>query len=133
MMAHVTSQDVPSRPGPAVTPAELERSRAPLTEQRRRQEPTYSAVVPLAIVVLTLLVWVGFQTLQLYNERQRLQAGVLGQEQLVQNSQKLRTSLDSLASETAKLAEDGNPNARLLVDELRKRGITINPSAQPGK
>jgi hypothetical protein len=31
-----------------------------------------------------------------------------------------------LALETQKLADAGNPNARTVVDELRKRGITIN-------
>jgi alkylhydroperoxidase family enzyme len=31
----------------------------------------------------------------------------------------------ALATATAKLAADGNANARVVVDELRKRGITI--------
>ena len=44
---------------------------------------------------------------------------------------KLRSSLDALARETAILADRGNAGARLIVDELRKRGVTINPKAPP--
>jgi hypothetical protein len=47
----------------------------------------------------------------------------------VDNAGKLRASLDALAVDTQRLAEAGNPSAKLLVDELRKRGITINPAA----
>jgi hypothetical protein len=36
-----------------------------------------------------------------------------------------------LASDTARLAEQGNRNAKLVVDELRKRGVTINTAAAP--
>ena len=42
--------------------------------------------------------------------------------QAVDNAGKLRASLDGLA-------DRGNPNAALLVTELKKRGITINPQA----
>jgi hypothetical protein len=31
----------------------------------------------------------------------------------------------------SQLAEQGNPNARLIVDELRKKGITINLNPAP--
>ena len=45
------------------------------------------------------------------------------------NADKLRTSLDGLAADTQGLADCGNANAALLVTELKKRGITINPQA----
>lgn len=85
--------------------------------------------VPLALLALALLIWVGFQAMQLTLERQRLVASLASQEGLVVNSRKLRASLDSLATETAKLAEQGNPNARLLVEQLRQRGVTIDTQA----
>ena len=85
--------------------------------------------VPLGLLTLALLIWVGFQAVQLTVERQRLAAILASQDGLVLNSQKLRASLDSLATETAKLADQGNPNARLLDDQLRQRGVTINPQA----
>jgi hypothetical protein len=92
-----------------------------------------SPAIPLGILAVALLVWTASVTWNLASENTRLQAAKASQETLVQNSQKLRASLDTLASETAKLAAEGNPSARLLVDELRKRGVTIKPSAQPGR
>ena len=88
----------------------------------------YSPFVPLLLGALALLGWLGFQTQQLLNERQALQAAYVSQQQTVDNSGKLRASLDALAADTQRMADSGNPNARLLVDELRKRGITINPA-----
>jgi hypothetical protein len=91
--------------------------------------------VPLALLAVAIFLWVGFQTTQLIREREGLQTLRQGQEAQVQSSQKLRASLDAIASGTAKLAEQGNPSARLIVDELRKRGVTIKPNAPatPGK
>ena len=90
---------------------------------------SYSPFVPVLLGALALLGWLCFQTYQLLNERQALQAAYVTQQQTVDNSAKLRASLDALAADTQRMADSGNPNARLLVDELRKRGITINPAA----
>jgi len=91
--------------------------------------------LPVALLAVAIFLWVGFQTTQLIRERQALQTLRQGQEAQVQSSQKLRASLEAIATGTAKLAQQGNPNARLIVDELRKRGLTINsnPPATPGK
>jgi len=91
--------------------------------------------LPVALLAVAILLWVGFQTTQLIAERESLHTLRQGQESQVQSSQKLRASLDAVASATAKLAEQGNPNARLVVDDLRKRGVTINsnPASPPGK
>ena len=37
-----------------------------------------------------------------------------------------RASLDALAVGTARLAADGNASARAVIEELRKRGVTVN-------
>ena len=34
-----------------------------------------------------------------------------------------------ISSRTAKLDSEGNPNAHVIVEELKKRGVTINPDA----
>ena len=88
-----------------------------------------SPFLPMLLSGLALLGWLGFQAYQLVNERQGLQAAYASQQQTVDNASKLRASLDALAADTQRLADGGNPNAKLLVDELRKRGITINTSA----
>ena len=90
-----------------------------------------SPFVPMLLGGLALLGWLGFQTQQLINERQALQAAHTSQQQTVDNAGKLRASLDALAADTQRMADGGNPNARLLIDELRKRGITINTANPP--
>ena len=95
------------------------------------QAASRSAFVPLLLGGLALLGWLGFQTWQLYSERQTLQTAHASQQQTVDNAAKLRASLDTLAADTQRLADGGNPNARALVDELKKRGVTINPANTP--
>ena len=95
----------------------------------RPQPAPHSPFVPLLLGGLALLGWLAFQTQQLANEREQLQATHAAQQQTVDNAAKLRGSLDALAADTQRMADTGNPNAKLLVEELRKRGITINPQA----
>jgi cell division protein FtsB len=92
-------------------------------------EATHSPFLPLALLTLAVVAWFGYQTVQLQGERSAQQKALQDQEQVVQNATKMRAQLDALAAETQRLADQGNPNAKLLVDELRKRGITINPNA----
>lgn len=87
--------------------------------------------VPMLLLALALLGWLSFQTSQLLREREQLAIGRTAQDPQVEAARKVRTSLDTVAAATAQLADLGNVNARLLVDELRKRGITINASAAP--
>jgi hypothetical protein len=90
-----------------------------------------SPFVPMLIGALALAAWFAFQAVQLAGERQQLVALRAAQDAQVEAATKLRGSLDAMASATAKLADAGNVNAKLLVEELRKRGITINPDAPP--
>ena len=94
-----------------------------------------SAFLPVLILGLVLLVWFGFQATQLRVERDAMRDAITNQEKPVQDSKKLRDSLDALARGTVTLADGGNPSARLIVDELKKRGITISanqPTTGPG-
>lgn len=89
--------------------------------------------VPLLLATIGLLAWFVLQSWLLMDERAALRAARAAQQQTVDNATKLRQALDALAADTQRLADAGNPNARLLVDELRRRGITIDPNAsQPG-
>lgn len=89
----------------------------------------YGVFWPALLAILAFLAWTGFQTVQLVFELRALTVNQEQQEPLMQNSAKLRQSLDAIAAQTQRLAEQGNPNAKVLVDELRKRGVTINPNA----
>ena len=85
----------------------------------------------MLLASLAVLGWFGFQATQLVKERDALQTAYASQQQTVDNSAKLRASLDAIAADTQRLADGGNANAKLLVDELRKRGITISTTATP--
>jgi hypothetical protein len=89
----------------------------------------HSVFFPVLLLSATYLAWTVFQTTQLLREREALRSVHTTQEKQIEESKKLRASLDKLARETQLLANRGNRNALLIVDELRKRGITINPDA----
>jgi hypothetical protein len=93
---------------------------------RRWAEHSRSVFVPW-LLAFAFVVWLGFQTYQLLSERQQLKLLRVGQDANLDAANKVRGSLDAVATSTAKLASEGNANARVIVEELRKRGITINP------
>jgi hypothetical protein len=81
--------------------------------------------LPLGLLVLGFVLMVGFQTAQLIRERGNLFEIQLAQEPTVQEGGKLRQQLDSLAKKTAALADAGNANAKAVIEEMRRQGITI--------
>jgi hypothetical protein len=89
----------------------------------------HGAFLPLLLLGLALLALLGGQTWLLASERDSLQTAHASQQQTVDNAGKLRASLDTLAADTQRLADAGNASAALLVAELKKRGVTINPQA----
>ena len=90
--------------------------------------PAKSLFVPAALFALAFVGWLAFQTVQLVGERQALASARANLDPMELSATKLRAALDALATATAKLATDGNANARVIVEELRKRGVTINPA-----
>lgn len=88
-----------------------------------------SLFLPILLLALAFVGWLGFQAMQQVSERQQLVQAQTHLEPQEQAATKLRASLDALAMATAGLAAQGNPNARVIVEELRKRGVTINPGA----
>ena len=96
-----------------------------------RREFGYSPFLPLLLLVLGGVAWSAFQCYQLVNEKQGLATLHNNQTRQYEEASKLRTTLDSLARETAILADKGNPGAKLIITELAKRGVTINPNAPP--
>ncbi|HNQ05098.1 MAG TPA: hypothetical protein PKH69_10860 [Thiobacillaceae bacterium] len=96
-------------------------------------EPAYGILLPILLGLLALVVWFGFQTSQLLKERDSLVTLRANQESMYTNARKMRAQLDALAAGTARLAQQGNANARKVVDALQAQGIRINPDATPGQ
>jgi regulatory protein YycI of two-component signal transduction system YycFG len=97
------------------------------------QAPRETLFVPLFLILVTLVLWFGFQTYQLVKERGNLKTLQTNQETMFNNAQKMRAQLDAIAAGTARLAQQGNANAAQVVNALKAKGITINPNATPGK
>jgi hypothetical protein len=90
-----------------------------------------SADLPLALLAVAFLLWLGFQTLELVRESQTLAAITRSQDAPLQDAARLRQAAESLAGDTAQLAESGNPGAKAVVDELAKLNVNLHPPAAP--
>lgn len=87
--------------------------------------------IPQVLFAAGLVIWAGFQTTVLIQEKRNLSMLRENQESTVQQATKLRAQLDSIAAKTQVLAAKGNSGAAMIVAELKKRGITINLNAKP--
>jgi hypothetical protein len=89
-----------------------------------------SAFVPVLLLAVALLAFVGLQATQSVMARGQLAQAQANLEPQVQQATKVRASLEALAVATAKLGAQGNANAQNIVDQLRRRGVTID-AAKP--
>jgi hypothetical protein len=94
---------------------------------RRQRSP----FVPMLLLATTVLGATAFQTLLLFTGRGALVKAITAQDPQMEQSKKVRTALESIATRTARVAKAGNANATVIVEELRKRGISINADS-PG-
>ena len=100
-----------------------------MTAENNAETRTRSPFVPISLIAAAVLGLLLFQTSQLYNDRNGLRDLMVDRQRPFEEAQKLRAQLDGVAVDTARLAAKGNANAQRVVDELRKRGITINRDA----
>jgi len=90
---------------------------------------TRGPFIPLLLLLVGFVGWVGTQTTQLLRERWALKEVESHQAAPLAEAHKIRLAADSLASKTQILAAKGNPNAQVVVAKLKERGVTIDPSA----
>ncbi len=99
------------------------------TGQTRNVQPQkvqwYNTFVPILLILLTLLVSVSFQGVMLVKDHEALQTTKANQDTALDESNKLRTQLDSIATQTARLAAAGNVNANLIIEKLKANGIMV--------
>jgi hypothetical protein len=62
------------------------------------------------------------------NERAALDQAYANLAQPFEQATKVRGQAESVAKQLARLAEQGNSNAREIVEALRRQGVTINPN-----
>lgn len=98
---------------------------------RDAYEAPHPFFLPLLLLSLAIVSWFAFQSYQLLREREQLASVTVAQQTQVDAAAKVRAAVDALAASTQRLANEGNPNARVVIEELRKRGITVNPNPVP--
>lgn len=92
------------------------------TEREHRSRPVF---VPMALVVVTLVLLMLFQSLQLIRDRELLRTRFNAQQAPLEEVQKVSQQLQAIAKSTYTLSASGNENAALVVDRLKQAGITV--------
>jgi hypothetical protein len=85
----------------------------------------------LTLVVFSWCAWTLFQTVQLVRERNHLTRLKANQETALQEATKVRTQIEAITADTAKLAAAGNPGAQRILAEFRRRGFKVAAEAEP--
>ena len=96
------------------------------TETSRPQEseinPPRESHLPFAITLAALLVYFGFQTVQLVAQRSELSAVKSSQEAALQASQKVQEQFNVIMTKTNELAKQGHVGAKLVLEGLQNAG-----------
>ena len=83
----------------------------------------------LTIILVAMILWFGFQSVQLVQERGHLSLVKINQDSAVLESEKIRTQFQTIMEKTSELANRGHGGARMVMDELQKRGFAIAPKS----
>jgi len=87
----------------------------------------HSSYLPLLIVLIAFLGFQAFQTFELLVTHRTLTQAREDQTGPVAEAEKMRRQLVTLASKTAELAKNGDLDAKSIVDEYARRGLTFVP------
>jgi hypothetical protein len=82
--------------------------------------------LPLVLVVVALFVLMLFETAQAVHDHGALADLRRAQEPTVQQGAKIRGQLQALAGKTAELAAAGDENAKTIVEQMKKEGVTLS-------
>jgi hypothetical protein len=86
----------------------------------------------VALLTVAFVAWLSFQAIQHIRERSTLQAMRAAQEATIGQAPRIRGQFESITKGTLELAQQGNAGAALIVEELARRGVTINRSSPFG-
>jgi hypothetical protein len=86
--------------------------------------------LPFAITLAALLIYFGFQTLQLVAQRGELSAVKNSQQEALQASQKVQDQFKTTMTKLDELAKQGHAGAKMVLDDLHNTG---GAEAKPGQ
>ena len=88
--------------------------------------------LPFILILAALTIYFGFQTLQLLSERSNLAMVKSNQDGAIEEAQKVQAQFKTLVAKTSELADQGHAGAKMVMEELLKRGVgSAPPAAQP--
>jgi hypothetical protein len=90
--------------------------------------PTMRLEPAVALLALGFFLLLAFQAVELIREGSAIRQIRAAQEQNVQEGLRLRAQLNAVAGKTAALADAGDANAKAIIDEMRKLGISVKPT-----
>jgi hypothetical protein len=86
--------------------------------------------VPVILIVVSLFVFMAFETGQAIHDRSALSELRHSQEPTFQEAIKIRQQLETLAGKTTQLAGEGDEGAKAVVDEMKRQGVALAPPNQ---
>lgn len=89
-------------------------------------------LVPVTLVTFTVLLMLGYQTVQIMRDRDALNMTKGQQEKAFQDGQRLQSQLNALLLGTQKLADQGNKSAKVITGKLKDIGIQITSPGSEG-
>jgi hypothetical protein len=84
--------------------------------------------LPFMFTLVALLLFFGFQTLQLIMERSNLAMVKSNQDAALQEAQKVQAQFKTLVTKTNQLAEQGHAGARMVMEGLHRQGFGAPPA-----
>jgi flagellar basal body-associated protein FliL len=83
-------------------------------------------LIPFAVFLVIFLLAQLVQFFVLMSDKGALDELAQSQIQPLNQGQAVRSQLDLLAGRTARLAEEGNETARLIVEQFRQQGVSLS-------
>jgi hypothetical protein len=83
------------------------------------------------LLAAAFLLFVAFQSFELVREHANLETAFAGQQTPLDQTAQVQRDAESLAGDTAVLADKGNVNAQQIVEEMRHQGITLRAPPAP--
>jgi hypothetical protein len=100
-------------------------------EEEAAEEPVAEksgpSSVALTITIIAIILWFSFQAFQFVRERSNLRLVKANQDGAMQESERVRGQFQSLMTKISELANQGHAGAKMVMDELQKRGVGVAP------
>lgn len=87
--------------------------------------------LPVSLICLVVTGFLGFQTSLLVSDRTSLHQAYEQQQKGVEQVEKVKAQLNTLAVGTLKLSRQGNKDAENIIIQLKKAGIDVTDQSSP--